>query len=241
VKERAKVRQQISTCRACALWSVGNGPVPFSAPISYGQKCKLVVIGEAPGKVEDELGKPLVGPSGELVRSWLTETGLLTSAPTSKLENGDSNVDIAWMNVVSCWPKRTPNGQEVTACAQNVRIQLELLSPSYALILGGVALSALCPQRTRISEAHGYWWKLSWQDSLRTFAWAMATWHPAAVLRNKSLEQEAVEDVEYFSIIAREEMTPVEHQFCVKCKDVLVDHVTDCGLGYCARCYTFAR
>ena len=249
LKERAKIRHSISTCKRCALWSVGSGPVPFSAPVSYGQKCKIVVIGEAPGRVEDELGKPLVGPSGELVRSWLTATGVITSPDISESsqenpklpDESENSLDVAYMNVVSCWPKRTPNGQEVTACRENVRAQLELLMPSYVLVLGGVALSALCPQRTRISEAHGYWWKLSVNDSSKTFAWAMATWHPAAVLRNQSLDREARDDVEYFSIVAREEMEPVPHQFCLKCKESLVDVITDCGLGYCARCYSFAR
>lgn len=224
VVKRANVRKQVKDCRNCGLWGVGDGPVPFSAPLG---ETKVVVVGEAPGRVEDKEGKPLVGPSGKVARGWLANFGF-------------NPLDAGYMNVVCCWPDRTPNGREVASCRENLVAQLDLLSPSYVLVLGGVALNALCPQKTRISEAHGYWWKLSWHDSSRTFAWAMATWHPAAVLRNTSLGKEALEDVEHFVMVAREEMTPVEHMFCVKCKDKVVDVVTDCGLGYCARCYAFA-
>lgn len=224
VQERAQVRKEVKGCKACGLWGVGNGPVPFSAPLGPLQ-WGICVVGEAPGRVEDQEGKPLVGPSGKVVR------GLLESC-------GVNPLDVAYMNVVSCYPNRTPTSLEVTACKPNLTAQLALLSPSYVLVLGGVALNALCPQKTRISEARGYWWKLSWNDSGTTSAWAMATWHPAAVLRNISLGVEAQDDVDYFTLIAREQMEPVPHQFCLKCKDRLVDVVTDCGLGYCARCYT---
>lgn len=224
VRERAEVRKAVKACKNCSLWGVGNGPVPFSAPLTPLQ-WGIAVVGEAPGKVEDEEGLPLVGPSGKVAR------GLLESC-------GVNPLDVAYLNVVSCYPNRTPTGLEVTACRTNLVIQMSLLSPSYVLVLGGVALSALCPQRTRISEAHGYWWKLRWHDSLPTFAWAMATWHPAAILRNINLGTEALDDVDHFTRIAREEMTPVEHQFCLKCKKVVVEKMTDCGLGYCARCYT---
>lgn len=213
----------MKACKACGLWKVGNGPVPFYAPLE--SRWEIAVVGEAPGRVEDAVGKPLVGPSGDLCRRWLHECGI-------------NPLDVAYMNVVSCWPNRTPNGMEVAACATNARMQLELLSPSYVLVLGGVALNALCPQKTRISESHGYWWKLSTNGSSGTSAWAMATWHPAAVLRNINLEKDALDEVDHFVRIAREEMVPEPHQFCVKCKDALVENVTDCGLGYCARCYT---
>lgn len=224
IQERAQVRKLVKDCVRCSLRGVGNGPVPFSAPLGELQ-WGIAVIGEAPGRVEDKEGKPLVGPSGELARQWLAKFGV-------------NPLDVAYMNVVSCYPERTPTGLEVTACKENVTAQLALLSPSYVLVLGGVALNALCPQKTRISEAHGYWWKLKYNDSLPTFAWAMATWHPAAVLRNINLEREAWDDVEHFTLLAREGMEPVEHMFCLKCKDRVVDRVTDCGLGYCARCYT---
>jgi DNA polymerase len=223
IVDRAAVRKAVKECKKCSLCGVGDGPVPFSAPVEYDGR--IAVVGEAPGKVEDKTGKPLVGPSGQLARQWLAKCGV-------------NDVDVAFLNVVSCWPNRTPTPQEVASCRENVIVQLGLLSPSYVLVLGGVALSALCPQKTRISEARGYWWKPNWNASGVTFAWAMATWHPAAVLRNNSLEREALDDVEHFTLIAREEMEPVEHQFCLKCKKDVVDRFTDCGLGYCARCYT---
>ena len=71
---------------------------------------RIAVVGEAPGAVEDREGKPFVGPSGMAAARWLTEAGV----------NVD---DIAWLNVVSCYPNRTPNPREVEACQSTLEIR----------------------------------------------------------------------------------------------------------------------
>lgn len=174
MSNRALVRSSVIQCRACGL-SDKRTPVPFSGP----DPARVVVIGEAPGKKEDELRQPFVGPSGGLVRAWLTTAGF-------ELD------DVAFVNVVSCYPERTPTGAEVSACSVNLLAQLQLLQPSFCLLLGGVALSAWW-DGVRIGEARGLWWK---DERVRSDGpWMLATWHPSAVLRNNSLGAEAQADV----------------------------------------------
>src|SRR5215469_2694031 len=215
--ERKAVRDQVKGCVSCGLRAGCREPVPFDAPLSG---VGIVVVGEAPGYKEDQEGVPFVGPAGQLARQWLTRVGINT-------------VDVAWMNVVCCFPNRTPTTKEVTACRPNLTAQIEYLDPKFVLVFGGVALSALCPVSTKISESAGYFWR----PSYKTSAWAMATWHPAAVLRNVSLEDKALEDLEYFSLVAKEEVDQVEHVYCLKCKKNDVWQYHSCGLGFCENCW----
>lgn len=216
---RQKVKGLVKGCQLCGL-SAAHTPVPFDGPL---HQTDILIVGEAPGEQEDKKGRPFVGPAGRKARVWLETVGL-------------NPVDCAWMNVVSCYPERTPTTKEVTACVPNVLAQWDLIDPKYVLVFGGVALSALCPVKTRITEAAGYFWRPN-VASLRTSVWAMATYHPAAVLRNASLEDKALEDLEYFALVAKREVDPVEHVYCMKCKKAEVEKYHTCGLGFCARCW----
>jgi len=172
---RVEVRKQILTCTSCSLVTQCRAPVPFRGPTPS----KLLVLGEAPGKQEDEQGKPFVGPSGRLVESWLVTAGI--------------DVDtVTWANAVSCFPNRTPTAGEVALCSSNRDAQISLARPTHVLIFGGVALSAWWS--IRIGVLRGTWWKGN-VEGLDYRPWFLATWHPSAVLRNRTLEREARADV----------------------------------------------
>ena len=196
---RVQVRQQILTCKACALHATCRSPVPFRGPSPNS----LMVIGEAPGKKEDEEGKPFVGPSGALATSWLGRAGI---SPDS----------IAWANVVSCFPNRTPTSQEVIQCGHNRDAQINLVRPSHVLLFGGVALSAWW--NLRIGVLRGSWWKGT-VEGLDYRPWFLATWHPSAVLRNRTLEPEAIRDVMKFKITATNNLYVPPPFLCIDCGD----------------------
>lgn len=175
VLERARVRDSVKACTNCALYRVGSGPIPFSGP----SDADIVVIGEAPGKDEDANGQPFVGVSGQLMRGTLADVGF--------------DVDrVAFLNVVSCFPNRTPVAREVEACRHNVANQLVHIKPRWGLVVGGVSLSHWWTD-IRIGDARGYWWR-----DVDEHTWFMATWHPAAVLRNSTLRAEWVQDLRRF-------------------------------------------
>lgn len=192
---RVVVRSAIMRCTNCALSKSCRAPVPFSGP----SPSSIVVIGEAPGQQEDDQGKPFVGPAGQMMRRLLTE----------------ANVDVeevAFVNVVSCFPHRTPTPNEVAACRANLLAQLDIIRPTHALIVGGVAVSAWWD--INITSIRGMWWRL---DDVPNQPWALATWHPSAVLRNRTLYQEALSDIRAFvrPILLRKEPPLPLH--CVKC------------------------
>lgn len=55
-----KIVKEIETCQACNLCKNR-----IKSVVSRGnENAKIILIGEAPGKLENEIGKPFVGKSG---------------------------------------------------------------------------------------------------------------------------------------------------------------------------------
>lgn len=208
------VRIAIKTCTNCSLRTNCRAPVPYTSP---PEPCPIAVIGEAPGGAEDKQGKPFVGPAGQLLRRAINR-----AAPHPSEQLSDY---LAYLNVVCCYPSRTPTSREVAACSNNLEAQLAVLRPRYALIVGGTALGAFLPStaaRKRpdgstatpasITSLRGQWLEVR-RDWGPMFG--MVTWHPAAVLREGGLGvgkgTELLSDIESFLavIYTKPEIRPV--------------------------------
>jgi DNA polymerase len=90
-----------------------------------------MLLGEAPGAVEQERGKPFVGQSGELLHSMLKECGL-TSYYVS--------------NIAKHQPFKDKNGKQqapdkvvIEACAPFLRAEFEAVRPAKLILLGKTA------------------------------------------------------------------------------------------------------
>jgi uracil-DNA glycosylase family 4 len=194
IPARMAARQQVLRCTSCGLRTVCTSPVPFTGP----NPNYLAVIGEAPGAREDERGAPFVGPSGTLLRTTL-----------DGLAGEGFSDELAYLNVVSCFPNRTPTRQEVEACRPNLVTQLSAITPYYCLLVGGVAVSSWFPGQ-RMGDIRGQFWHVdeAWTRTLpdgRHGAWMMATWHPAAILRQgigSTRGKEWVADIERWVRVA---------------------------------------
>ena len=104
----------------------------------------LMFIGEAPGANEDRLGLPFVGQAGKLLDKLLGEIGL---------ERGD--VFIA--NTLKCRPpnNRDPQPNEIEACNDYLRQQVDLIEPTVICTLGNFSTKLLRADSTGISRLHG--------------------------------------------------------------------------------------
>lgn len=102
-----KIAKEIEVCKACNLCKNR-----IKSVVSKGnENAKIMLIGEAPGKLENEIGKPFVGKSGQQLNDLLSEAGF----------NPDQ--DIYFCNVVKCRPvknnkDRKPKKQEIEACVK---------------------------------------------------------------------------------------------------------------------------
>jgi uracil-DNA glycosylase family 4 len=159
-----KVAVEVRGCPLCKLSRSRKNAVPGEGQLS----AKIMFIGEAPGKSEDEKGRPFVGASGRVLDSLLEKAGIERS-------------QVFITNVVKCRPpnNRVPEEDEVTACRPYLDRQIALIKPKVICILGRTAYSSLLGGSS-ITANRG---KIVERASQKYFL----TFHPAAAIYNKSL------------------------------------------------------
>ncbi len=140
----------------------------------------LMFVGEAPGANEDRMGLPFVGQAGKLLEKLLGEIGLQRSS-----------VFIA--NVLKCRPpqNRDPHPNEIDACQDYLRRQVDLIEPTVICTLGNFSTKLLRGDTTGISRLHGR------EEELVIGSRAVRLYplyHPAAALYTPSMQQTLRED-----------------------------------------------
>ena len=133
---------------------------------------KLMIIGEAPGAKEEEIGEPFVGRSGKLLDKLLQNSGI------------DINQDVYFCNVIKCRPpqNRRPTKIEIQENLPWLYQQIKLVNPRVIVLVGATALEAILKIKSRISILRGKW--IDWEDRL-----VMPVFHPSYLLRNPSKEE----------------------------------------------------
>ena len=234
VATRVKVRAQVLGCSRCGLRSNCTKPVPFSGR----NPSPIVIVGEAPGAEEDSVGRPFVGPSGRLLRRTL-DSAMDDNLTTA---NGPFSASVAYLNVVSCYPHRTPHSSEVEECKDNLSAQLKALTPWYGLVVGGIAVSSWWP-KIRIGDLRGRWWKENGYREDEKYTWFLATWHPSAVLRsgglNSRLGKEFQADLMMFATVIADHKRPGLNVDCVRCgrgERKGKAQIWERNVGVCQRC-----
>jgi uracil-DNA glycosylase len=170
---------QIRVCTKCPLHESRTVAVPGDGKISS----PVMIIGEAPGKDEDETGHPFVGSAGRYLSQVIEGTGM-------------DRQDFFITNIVKCRPpkNRTPRKGEVETCTSNYLFeQIELVNPQIIMLLGAVAtakmlgISSINQARGRIIERDG-----------RKY---MVGYHPAVRFYREDLGEKVKED---FALLKRE-------------------------------------
>ena len=161
-----QVRQVLGDCERCGLCRE-RGQLVFGAGDS---RSRLMVVGEAPGFHEDREGVPFVGRAGQMLERMLSNV----------LGLGREQVFIT--NVVKCRPpeNRNPTPDEIGRCLPFLRAQMRVVAPEVVLVLGSVATRALFGPEAGVTRVRGPWREVSWAGGS---AQAMATFHPAYLLR----------------------------------------------------------
>lgn len=159
-----KVAVEVRGCPLCKLARTRKNAVPGEGQLS----AKIMFIGEAPGRSEDEKGRPFVGAAGKILDELLKKAGIERS-------------QVFITNVVKCRPpgNRVPDEDEAAACRPYLERQIALIRPKVICVLGRTAYSSLLggssitANRGKIVEKSGQKYFL--------------TIHPAAAIYKKSL------------------------------------------------------
>lgn len=164
----AALAEEMVGCTACGLAATRTQVVPGVAP----RDARVVLIGEAPGRAEDEGGLPFVGRSGRLLDELLDAAGLHRD-------------QLAIVNTVKCRPpaNRTPKRIEATTCRPWLDRQVRFIDPDVVVTLGGSALAWALGTGRRLRDARGQVHRLRLPGSEQRSYQMVATYHPAAALR----------------------------------------------------------
>lgn len=150
----------------------------------------IMVIGEAPGADEDRQGKPFVGVSGQLLDRMLSFIGLTR-------ENFYITNTVYWRPPGN----RKPNDGEFAVCRPFVDRHIELIDPKLLLLVGDKSVRGLAGATTGITRSRGQWYDVKIGD--KTIP-ALATFHPAYLLRTPAAKRQAWQDLLTFQRRMRE-------------------------------------
>jgi uracil-DNA glycosylase family protein len=170
-KRLEDLARQVSVCTRCDLAMTRTNTV-FASGDPYSP---LMLVGEGPGENEDATGLPFVGRAGKLLDDILAAVDLTRD-------------NVYLTNTVKCraaveeggrMKNRQPKTSEIRACNIYLQGQREAVKPSIILCLGGPAAKTLIDKDFKITKDRGKWY------DLEGGAKAMATFHPAYVLRQR--------------------------------------------------------
>ena len=144
-------------------------------------EARVMFVGEAPGRDEDIEGLPFVGRSGQLLNRMIAAIGL-----------DRSKAYIA--NVIPWRPpgNRTPTPQETQICLPFIQRQIELVNPDVLVTLGNPSTQTLLSTREGIMKTRGKWF--DYDTGTRSIR-AIATFHPAYLLRSPSYKRMSWQDL----------------------------------------------
>ena len=161
MSELDNVHNQIIKCKKCRLWKIRKHAVPGEG----NPHAKIMFVGQAPGRTEDETGRPFVGRAGKLLTELLTK-------------NGIKREDVFITSAIKCFPpaNRMPKKDEIESCAPYLEMQISLIKPKIIFLLGNVSVNTVLEDAGRLGEIHG-------TKIMKDGTTYIPTYHPAAALR----------------------------------------------------------
>lgn len=176
-----ELKQKYLNCTLCKELSENRTNVVFG--VGNPGKAKVVIIGEAPGKMEDLKNEPFVGKSGQILTELLKEIGL-------------SRDDVYITNTILCRPpnNRDPNREELANCKPRLDEQLKVLNPKVVITLGNFATKYMLETKQGITAIHG---KVFEKDNMKI----VPMFHPAVLLYNGNNPEKRKELLDDFKVV----------------------------------------
>ncbi len=143
---------------------------------------RVMIVGDAPGREEDQQGKPFVGKAGQLLDRMLAAIGLDRAA-------ADPESSVYITNMLPWRPpqNRDPSPEELAMLGPFVRRHIELADPDILVLMGNHACHGLTGQKG-ITRLRGQWTEVMDRPAIPMF-------HPAYLLRKPHDKAKAWEDL----------------------------------------------
>jgi uracil-DNA glycosylase family 4 len=174
-----ELKAALESFDGCGLKRTANNTV-FADGVAGGG---IMLIGEAPGRDEDRVGKPFVGRAGQLLDKMLLSIGL------------DRKTNAYITNVINWRPpdNRDPTPEEAAQCLPFLRRHIELAQPQLIILLGAVAARHVVGVTDGIMKLRGRWMEYRVGDTMVPL---MPTLHPAYLLRQPAHKKLAWRDLQ---------------------------------------------
>jgi uracil-DNA glycosylase family 4 len=175
-----ELNKEITACVKCRLSEGRIHAVPGEGPVPS----PILMIGEAPGQKEDEVGRPFIGRAGSVLQELLTSIGL-------------TREDVYITSIIKCRPpgNRDPKDDEIATCSPYLGRQIALLKPSVIVSMGRLSTREMCRrfgiEEGRISEMHG---RVIPVHAPHGPVLIFPVYHPAVITHNPNLRQILFED-----------------------------------------------
>lgn len=172
VQQLAELKEICLQCLRCSLRK-GCQQVVFG---DGNPQARLMLIGEGPGAEEDRMGVPFVGRAGRLLDNILAASAI-------------KREEVYIANVVKCRPpaNRAPFPAETEACLPYLEEQIKLIDPQIIICLGASATRIIMDKSAAITRYRGQWHE-------KDGRFYIATFHPAALLRDPGKKKAVWED-----------------------------------------------
>jgi uracil-DNA glycosylase family 4 len=175
-REIEKISDEIRKCTKCRLHETRINAVPGEGPVD----ARIMICGQAPGRTEDEKGRPFVGTAGKFLNELLESIEL-------------DRKKIFITSSIKCFPpnNRPPRSDELKACRAYLEEQIRIIKPKVIIALGNYGLQALLEKESTISKLHG---QPQEKDGIIVFP----TFHPAAAMRFPKIKASMKKDFTRF-------------------------------------------
>ena len=171
------LNEVVKKCKKCNLHKTRKNTV-------FGEgdpDSDIMIIGEAPGREEDEVGRPFIGRAGKLLNEFLKSIGL--------------NRDLVFIvNTIKCRPpeNRDPEIVEINACSDYLDQQINIIKPKVLVLLGKIAANRLLGEDIPMSELRLKKFFIDKYDIP-----IIVFYHPAYILRSPSQKKKVWDDLQY--------------------------------------------
>lgn len=160
---------EAADCRRCHLWEPATQTVFGEGPAG----ARVMFIGEQPGDQEDVIGRPFVGPAGQMLDRAMAEAGIDRRA--AYVTNAVKHFKFTPRGKRRL--HQTPEAPEIQACWFWLDVERVRLAPSLVVLLGATAARAVLGRAVTIGRERGRPIRLSDTET------AFVTVHPSFLLR----------------------------------------------------------
>jgi uracil-DNA glycosylase family protein len=169
------LRQAAKNCKGCDLYRNATQTVFGEGP----SHANVMLIGEQPGDIEDQKGKPFVGPAGRILDRALEEA--LISRADVYVTNAVKHFKWIWRGKRRLHQK--PSVREVMACRPWLEVEIEVVQPQVLVCMGATAAQSVVGKPVPVMKERG-----RFIDSALGKP-AFVTIHPSAILRQRDQDE----------------------------------------------------